>query len=64
MALNIGILVFDGVEELDFVGPWEVFTMANEVAKHAGKPPYHAVKLIAERARRWFVPRACACCPI
>ena len=21
-----GILVFDGVEELDFVGPWEVFT--------------------------------------
>lgn len=26
--LNVAILVFDGVEELDFVGPWEVFTMA------------------------------------
>ena len=24
MALSIGISVFDGVEELDFVGPWEV----------------------------------------
>ena len=23
-----GILLFDGAEELDFVGPWEVFTMA------------------------------------
>lgn len=49
MTLSIGILVFDGAEELDFVGPWEVFTMANEVATHSGKPPYHAVKLIAER---------------
>src|SRR3990172_12228918 len=25
---TIGILLFDGAEELDFVGPWEVFTMA------------------------------------
>ncbi len=24
----IGLLLFDGAEELDFVGPWEVFTMA------------------------------------
>jgi len=22
------MLIFDGAEELDFVGPWEVFTMA------------------------------------
>jgi len=22
-----GILIFDGVEELDFVGPWEVLAM-------------------------------------
>ena len=21
-----GLLIFDGAEELDFVGPWEVFT--------------------------------------
>jgi transcriptional regulator GlxA family with amidase domain len=25
---TIGMLIFDGAEELDFVGPWEVFTMA------------------------------------
>lgn len=24
MGLNIGIFIFEGVEELDFVGPWEV----------------------------------------
>ena len=25
---GVGIVVFDGAEELDFVGPWEVFSMA------------------------------------
>ena len=49
MTISIGILIFDGVEELDFVGPWEVFTMANEVSKHSGGPDVHDVKLIAER---------------
>jgi transcriptional regulator GlxA family with amidase domain len=49
MPLSIGILIFEDVEELDFVGPWEVFTMANEVANHMKKPPVHEVKLIAER---------------
>lgn len=48
MTISIGILVFDGAEELDFVGPWEVFTMANEVSKHLGREPVHDVKLIAE----------------
>lgn len=28
MAITTGILLFDGTEELDFVGPWEVLTMA------------------------------------
>lgn len=28
MARNLGVLVFDDVEELDFIGPWEVFGMA------------------------------------
>ena len=28
MGLTYGILVFDGVDELDFVGPWEVFSYA------------------------------------
>ncbi len=49
MAGAIGILVFDGAEELDFVGPWEVFTMANELRKRAGKAPPHEVMLVAER---------------
>ena len=26
--LRAGLVIFDGVEELDFVGPWEVLTMA------------------------------------
>ena len=34
MALKLGLLIFDDAEELDFVGPWEVFTVANEVAEH------------------------------
>jgi transcriptional regulator GlxA family with amidase domain len=49
VTLKIGILIFDDVEELDFVGPWEVFTMGNEMAKHAGKPAPHDVFLVAER---------------
>lgn len=49
MTISIGILIFDGVEELDFVGPWEVFTMANEVSKHSSGSAVHDVKLIAER---------------
>jgi transcriptional regulator GlxA family with amidase domain len=49
MTVNIGILIFDGVEELDFVGPWEVFTMANAVGQHLHKGPVHDVKLIADR---------------
>lgn len=30
--MNVGILVFNGVEELDFLGPWEMLTMWREVA--------------------------------
>ena len=56
MTISIGILVFDGAEELDFVGPWEVFTMANEVGKHLGQAAVHDVKLIAEHDR----PVVCA----
>jgi transcriptional regulator GlxA family with amidase domain len=46
---RIGILIFDDAEELDFVGPWEVFTMINEVFTLQGKNRPHDVKLIAER---------------
>ena len=47
--MNIGILIFDGAEELDFVGPWEVFTMANEVSARAGHERPHKVMLVAEK---------------
>lgn len=43
MTIRIGILIFDGAEELDFVGPWEVFTMAQ-----AFKPDGCEVLLIAQ----------------
>lgn len=46
---RIGILLFDGVEELDFVGPYEVFGMTNEVFRRGGKAPPHEVMLLAER---------------
>lgn len=50
MAFKIGLLVFDDAEELDFVGPWEVFTMANETARHIATPgPEHDVMLVAEK---------------
>jgi len=48
VTLKIGILVFDDAEELDFVGPWEVFTMGNEMAKLSGNAPPHDVFLVAE----------------
>ncbi|ANZ14264.1 DJ-1/PfpI family protein [Streptomyces noursei] len=38
-----GILIFEGAEELDFVGPWEVFTASSMLREHAD-----TVRLIAE----------------
>lgn len=35
MTQSIGIVLFDGAEELDFVGPWEVFTMAARLGQDA-----------------------------
>ena len=45
MKTTIGIVVFDDVEELDFVGPWEVF----QSAAHQGAD--FATVLIAEHER-------------
>lgn len=42
--MKIGILLFDDVEELDFVGPWEVFKMAREA-----KPDSFELLLVAEK---------------
>jgi transcriptional regulator GlxA family with amidase domain len=41
MSITTGVLLFDGAEELDFVGPWEVFTQA--------RMPGDSVVSIAER---------------
>ena len=32
MARTVAFVLFEGAEELDFAGPWEVFTMVNAVA--------------------------------
>jgi transcriptional regulator GlxA family with amidase domain len=45
MAITTGILIFDDAEELDFAGPWEVFTMAR-----MGGYTDDKVVTIAERA--------------
>jgi transcriptional regulator GlxA family with amidase domain len=47
MGHVIGIVVFDDVEELDFVGPWEVFTASSMLREHAGEEPDRVV-LVAE----------------
>lgn len=49
---SIGILIFDGVEELDFVGPYEVFTMSNEVHGLKGLEVRDHVSLISETGQK------------
>jgi len=44
-SVTIGILVFDDVEELDFVGPWEVFGGLFQFSPELGR-----VVLVAQRA--------------
>jgi transcriptional regulator GlxA family with amidase domain len=48
MTLRTGFLLFNDAEELDFVGPWEVFTMANEVAGYSGDEKPFETLMIAE----------------
>jgi transcriptional regulator GlxA family with amidase domain len=45
MATTIGILLFDGAEEMDLVGPWQVFTAA------ARGMPDDRVLTVAERSQ-------------
>ncbi len=44
MPRTIAIVAFEGAEELDFVGPWEVFTMAAAII-----PDSCTVHLVSER---------------
>jgi len=45
---TIGILLFDGAEELDFVGPFEVFTMLSEVKSRRKENGGNKVVLISQ----------------
>ncbi len=49
MTINVGIFIFDHVEELDFVGPWEVWNMVNTVLKNQGKGDAFQVRLISPK---------------
>jgi transcriptional regulator GlxA family with amidase domain len=49
--MNLGVVVFPQVEELDFVGPWEMFTMWKQVADGP-----ESCLIVAERKE----PVACA----
>lgn len=45
---TIGIFIFNDAEELDFVGPYEVFAMINTVLNYHGEPDAVRVILISE----------------
>ena len=45
-----GMVLFDDAEELDFVGPWEVFTVS-EMVRNGGALPTGNVITIAEQSR-------------
>ncbi len=50
MTLAVGILLFDGVELLDFAGPYEVFTVASRVRLRddpAAEPPFDVFTVAA-----------------
>jgi transcriptional regulator GlxA family with amidase domain len=48
---TIGILIFDDAEELDFVGPYEVFTMSNEMFARSEDRRPDKVVLISESGK-------------
>lgn len=49
MPVTVGIVAFPGAEELDFVGPWEVFTASANLLAQAGGEPDRVV-LVAQAA--------------
>ncbi len=48
--MNVGILIFDDVEVLDFCGPFEVFSVAAKLGQEDGKEPPFTAFTLAERA--------------
>ena len=64
--LNVGILIFDGVEVLDFAGPYQVFSA---LGRNRAWPRVAATCLLLSKyspvGRHWHRsrrPAACACC--
>lgn len=49
---TVGLVLFDDAEELDWVGPFEVFTMAQQVAGGAGRAAGIRVVLISETGEK------------
>lgn len=49
--MNIGIVVFDDAEELDFVGPWEVLTSSNQVFAWQKQPAPDSIFLVSENGQ-------------
>ncbi len=37
--MNVDFLLFDGMDLMDFAGPWEVFLTANRLLERQGQPP-------------------------
>lgn len=59
-TINVGIYLFDGVEVLDFAGPFEVFSTASRVSARTssiGKPTF-SVFTIAENTATFVSSRA------
>ena len=50
-SFTIGLVLFDRAEELDWVGPFEVFTMAQQVAGGMGRAASIRVVLISREGR-------------
>jgi cyclohexyl-isocyanide hydratase len=49
--VNIGILLFDGADELDVIGPYRVFAAADDARRFVEGAPEVRVHLVAERDR-------------
>ena len=48
MAYTIGLVIFPDAEELDFVGPWEVFTASAMLRERDGEAPDRVLLVAAD----------------
>jgi len=45
--MQVNIVIFENVEELDFQGPWEVFGVVNAARRWKQEPDLHTVNLVS-----------------